>query len=205
MYNPIIGRFLQPDPIGYADSMNLYSYVGNNSLNFIDPYGLVGDVSGFGFIGLYCSKKIWRFSLEFGSDSLLFGSWYSGLGPDTWYFGPGTIEAENMYNAPGLEKYRKKFHEKRKSERNTADIINEGTKYGLKGVAQAGFDPTEQFVGSYYVTIKDLHNGKKFIKIRNRTSLTSASYKRLPSHTRSQFGPCGDMWQVYWWIEDVNR
>ncbi|OQA03670.1 MAG: putative deoxyribonuclease RhsC [Planctomycetes bacterium ADurb.Bin401] len=38
-YNPSIGRFLSPDPIGYYDSMNLYQYCGNNSINFIDPYG----------------------------------------------------------------------------------------------------------------------------------------------------------------------
>jgi RHS repeat-associated protein len=40
MYNPEIGRFLQPDPIGYADGMNMYAYVGNNPLNWIDPFGL---------------------------------------------------------------------------------------------------------------------------------------------------------------------
>jgi len=40
MYAPEIGRFLQPDPIGYDDGMNMYTYVGNNPLIWIDPYGL---------------------------------------------------------------------------------------------------------------------------------------------------------------------
>jgi len=41
-YSPELQRFISEDPIGFAGgTLNLYEYVGNNPVNFVDPLGLI--------------------------------------------------------------------------------------------------------------------------------------------------------------------
>jgi len=43
-YDPVMGRFLQTDPIGYDDGPNIYAYVKGDPVNLIDPTGMAGEV-----------------------------------------------------------------------------------------------------------------------------------------------------------------
>ncbi|MCC7531185.1 MAG: RHS repeat-associated core domain-containing protein [Candidatus Melainabacteria bacterium] len=44
-YSPALGRFMSRDPIEESGGINLYTYVGNDPINFADPSGLRADSS----------------------------------------------------------------------------------------------------------------------------------------------------------------
>jgi RHS repeat-associated protein len=55
-YSPTLGRFLQADPVGYRDDLNLYAYTGNDPLNGTDSSGK-SDCTATGFATMRCTSE----------------------------------------------------------------------------------------------------------------------------------------------------
>jgi RHS repeat-associated protein len=183
-YNPVVGRWITPDPLGMVDGPNLYAYLNNNPLNSIDPWGLC---EGTGFGG-------------WGDAITYFWNWVIGK-PMPTYFDSDTIQVQNMINAPGVEKARDAFRQKNigKSWDKMEPLTNYGAKFGLSGAWRAGSNSTQQFVGSYTVNIFPNSNRTVDIVLTNSTSFTSFLYGKGPSWNS---GPGRTQSQVYYWREE---
>lgn len=92
-YSPAIGRFLQTDPIGTADDLNLYAYVGNNPVNFSDPSGLLAADAKMLVCGMSCDVA--GFFPE-GAPIVSMGQAFGGLGAAAVGWATGN---DALYNA----------------------------------------------------------------------------------------------------------
>jgi len=92
-YNPYTGRFLQTDPIGYGDGMNMYGYCGNSPLAFTDPTGL----SAFEFAAMYGvgTDGVWGYVTNIdGNTWALEGPWNGAGLSSNFEISPWNFETE---------------------------------------------------------------------------------------------------------------
>ena len=82
-YDPDIGRFLTPDPIGFAGGLDLYAYCGNDPVNRMDPSGLQGQIPG-AFPG--------SFDIERSSGALIHRSGVNPLDPQVTVQTPALLK-----------------------------------------------------------------------------------------------------------------
>jgi uncharacterized protein RhaS with RHS repeats len=72
-YDPYVGRFISEDPIGFAGGdVNLYLYVSNNPVNFVDPFGLDSIVTDHGILTHYdnSGKAVGSYPYTSGRDGV---------------------------------------------------------------------------------------------------------------------------------------
>lgn len=175
---------------------DFYRYAYNNPNVFADPSGNWPTVPP--------SLSAWgKATLDAGEMTLQFAL---GTGPQSRNFGPDSVEVQNMKNSPGVDKARD-YYRKNGCDKNGAPrSVNGGHPFGLKGLVQSGFNPTQQFVGSYDWIISPNANGTVTFTLTNETSMTSLAYHLLPSWDRHALGPkislpFGNVTQTFSWTE----
>ncbi len=91
-YMPEMARWPNPDPIGEAGGINLYGFVGNNPVNFVDTFGLTTyyretpfNQDQAGSYGPY------SFTVDDGSDNAEYSSWTT----DPEFFGNDAMETQD--------------------------------------------------------------------------------------------------------------
>ena len=95
-YDPLLGRFISRDPIRYQGGINLYAYVENNPIMWVDPSG-EGKIPGFG-CAIACGTALYEIGKYY---AIMAGCKAGGLsGDDFWVCVWDQLCAENALS-PG--------------------------------------------------------------------------------------------------------
>ncbi|NGX36936.1 MAG: tRNA3(Ser)-specific nuclease WapA [Chlamydiae bacterium] len=101
-YDPILGRFITPDPEGYTDSYNLYAYCQNNPLIHHDPYGLF--MGPYGMQTLDYKELTRAFFLSASETLVTTGATFLDLGAQASNLQANPVNAvQNPFQFPATE------------------------------------------------------------------------------------------------------
>jgi RHS repeat-associated protein len=134
-YDPHVGRFISKDPIGLAGGINMYSYVGNNPINYIDPLGLWWEFNFGGAIGgIDISTTVYNSAygmIPYSSPAINVTPTFIGFGIQIAY-GEGdhpSCSEDDVFINYGLGSYLGYSH----NINGTVESINIGPSIGLPG------------------------------------------------------------------------
>jgi RHS repeat-associated protein len=182
-YSSTLQRFISEDPIGFfGGDTNLYAYVGNNPLKFIDPTGLT-------------FQSNWDF----------FWDWTLGSEPRQRTYGPNDIETQEMRDSPGAASLRNEFYE---GGCKSMTGGNYGTGQAYVDTAAnpftADWTSTAFQVGGFTGgSVTNNGNGTATFNIPNRAGTHSFFFHAVPNRS-SPIGPMSTIDQTFQWTEPIG-
>ena len=144
----------------------------------------------------------------------LFFGWVLGAGPSYTEFKEGSLGTAQMQQAPGIPGARayflwiNRYHISHENCQNLESVYGYRVNFGLKGLIDAGWNATQQFVGGYAVNIEPGEFvGTASFTVYNVTSMNSFLYHidGVSKYSRSTFPYGGNSYQTFTWEEQVCR
>lgn len=177
-YSPSIGRWITPDPLGFADGPNMYAYVHNNPMTMFDLYGLSTSVSLdkylFGVFGMFAIEDDNNEPLELPDPYQEFSSARNSL-QETWEKGFTREhlellgkEIESYSHSPGFP-----------GGRTIISVVGNRFSKGINAFFNKLFNRTSQ---SNCVTSEITEISKQCQKLQNTARVGGAIFKNATQH-----------------------
>ena len=120
--------------------------------------------------------------------------WITGISPNSTY--QNDFIANSFRNSEGIVNARFNFY--------AHGVTTDRYDFGIEALMYAGFDPIEQFTGSYSYSIEVRGNNLQYT-ITNTTSFASFLYHLWPYEWNWNYGPMGDFQQQYIFTEPFKK